>query len=1579
MKTRKQADAGKKRVDAPLNESADVLDLFHPITAAWFRAVFDKPTPPQVQGWPAIAQGDSTLILAPTGTGKTLTAFLWCIDKLMMRTPPASEAGCRVVYISPLKALAVDVERNLRSPLVGIANMARSQGIAVRMPEISVRTGDTSQKDRARFKRHPGDILITTPESLYLMLTSEAGEALRSVETVIIDEIHALVPTKRGAHLAVSIERLEALTNRQIQRIGLSATQRPLEEVARFLGGAHATSNKPSRSTQANEEQAAEILTAVIGENAVEGEAVRFRPVTVVNAGARKALELRVEVPVEDMARIGEIESQPSGAASQGPKRTSIWQSIYPRLLEIIRERTSTLIFVNARRVAERLAGALNELAGEPLVRAHHGSLAAAQRSEIEEMLKAGNIKALVATSSLELGIDMGAIDLVIQIEAPPSVASGMQRIGRAGHQVDAPSTGVIFPKYRADLIACAAVTRAMHEGHVESTRFMRNPLDVLAQQIVAVVAHPPLTPLDAERRTKRNSEEEESPGISYERLFQLMKSSAPFASLSNNLFDGVLDMLAGRYPSDEFAELRPRLTWDRSKNWITPRLGVKRIAILNGGTIPDRGTYGVFLAGERSKPVRVGELDEEMVFESRTGETFLLGASAWRIEEITHDRVLVSPAPGEAGKMPFWHGDRAGRPLEFGRRIGALVRELRDVPRSVAMTQLTQQHDLDPMAAENVLRYLADQELATTVLPDDRNIVIERVRDELGDWRMCVLTPFGSRIHAPWAMAATASIRANGGPEVETMWSEDGFVLRFPETDEAPPVEPILLEPAEAADLVLRQLGSTALFAAKFRESAARALLLPRRRADGRTPLWQQRKRSYDLLSVASRYASFPILLEAYRECLRDIFDMPALMETLRSISDRTLRVHTVDSRTPSPFSAALLFSYVANYIYDGDAPLAERRAQALSIDQDQLRELMGDADLRELLDLGAIEETEEQLQALADNYKARTLDGVHDLLLRIGDLSREELRKRCLNDEVAESAMRLLRSRRALEINVAGEKRLIAVEDAARYRDALGVPLPPGLPIAFQQPAPDALIDLIRRFARTHGPFTTQAPAVRFALPLEGVEAVLHKLVQMGRLVEGGFRPGGVHREWCEEEVLRTIRRKSLAKLRKEVEPVEQRTLARLFTRWQGTVQPRRGLDALLDAIENLQGSPLPASILETEILPARVTGYKSSDLDLLMAAGEVVWVGLEPLGERDGRVGLYLAEKLSELWSLRPPSELTEKESSIVDYLKARGASFFQDLHDGVGGGYPGETLEALWGLVWKGVITNDGMAALRAYSDRPSSTGRPARRMHKQGSHANFRSRRTTPPTGQGRWALQTAAFDLSRSQTEWSHAMAHQLLQRYGVVFRETAHAENLPGGFSSIYDVLKAMEESGRIRRGYFAADLGATQFAMPAAVDLLRSLRVKHDNEKSELLQLAATDPANPYGALMRWPAAPDANSSLTRSIGARVILCDGALVAYIRRGNPNLQAFLPDEEPQRSQVARSLAEFLVTRVQERSEEGDSRSGMLITTVNGIPVAEHPIAKFLLDAGFAAAPMGFNVRKMLPSLPHSHEVRPNA
>jgi ATP-dependent helicase Lhr and Lhr-like helicase len=1627
----------------------DLFACFHPVTAEWFKAVFDAPTAPQRMGWPVIARGESALILAPTGTGKTLTAFLWCLDRLMLgrreqgtgirdqKAAKAERCGCRIVYVSPLKALAVDVERNLRSPLAGMANMARRRGVEFREPTISVRTGDTPQRERARFARQPAEILITTPESLYLLLTSQASEALRTVDTVIVDEIHALVPTKRGTHLALTLERLEALTKRRLQRIGLSATQRPLEEVARFLGGVEkqGTGNREQGIGIRDQETCGAVSVpedlqksleakaslsergALAGENFIEdfrepsglpdpgstfpdssvGE-LRYRPVTIVNASAPKLLKLRIEVPVEDMARLGEQEYLPSGPASQAPKRVSIWNAIHPRLLEIIRARNSTILFVNSRQVAERLAGALNELAGEAIARAHHGSLAAAQRSVIEEQLKAGQIRALCATSTLELGIDMGAVDLVIQIEAPPSVASGMQRIGRAGHHVDAVSEGILFPKFRSDLVACAAVTRAMHEGHIESTRYPRNPLDVLAQQLVAIVAHPPsaAAPPRKPKMLKRglraknlNGElrfdgweaaqrqtEIAKPEVSVDSLFELVRHAAPFAGLTRAAFEGVLDLLSGRYPSDEFAELRPRLTWDRVRNVVTARDGAARLAILNAGTIPDRGLYGVFLAHSEGKAVRVGELDEEMVFESHPGETFILGASTWRIVEITHDRVLVTPAPGEPGKMPFWKGDGPGRPLEFGRRIGALVRELRALPKQAALTRLVAEHDLDPGAAENLLRFLADQEEATGAVPDDRTVVIERCRDELGDWRVCVLTPFGSRIHIPWAMAVSARIRAAGGPEVETLWGDDGFVIRFPDTDEPPDPDWFLVESAEAMALVLRQLGTTALFAGRFREAAGRALLLPRRRADARSPLWQLRKRSYDLLSVASRYPKFPLLLEAYRECLRDVFDMPALIETLRAIEQRQLRVHVVETRKPSPFASSLLFSYVANFLYDGDAPLAERRAQALTIDQDQLRELLGEADLRELLDADAIAEVEEIAQCLAETHRARSADGIHDLCLRLGDLSREELARRVCSPDLLTHVDRLVRSRRLLELRIAGERRLIAAEDAARYRDGLGIPLPPGLAAALLEPVAHPVLELVRRYARTHGPFTLRAAAERFALDAAAVESALRQLAAEGRVLEGGFLPGGLHREWCDAEMLRLIRRKSLAKLRREVEPVEQHTLARFLTHWQGLVMPRRtghaNLDGLLDAIESLQGAPLPASLVETAILPARIADYAPAGLDTLIAAGEVAWAGVEPMGERDGRIALFLADKLPLLAAQRPQVEpLTEREEKLIAVLESTGASFFDPLHQALGGGYPGETIEALWSLVWRGLITNDSLHALRAYIARPESARTPRRVQ----TGAVFRSRRTTPPTAQGRWsALHAAgapAGTCEPTATEASHALALQLLNRYGVLLREHVAAENLPGGFSAVYDVLKALEESGRIRRGYFVAGLGATQFALPAAVDLLRQLRTAPPDGKPEFVQLAATDPANPYGSVLRWPELPvaeeDSESAprvLTRAAYAEVILRNGQLVAWLRRGNPNVLVFLPAEEPERSQVASGLAHFLCSRGQERLR-GASQQGVLITTINGQPVAAHPMARFLMDAGFHAGPLGMHLRRI--------------
>jgi len=1551
--------------------SIDPLAPFHPAVREWFTASFEAPTRPQALGWPAIARRESTLILAPTGSGKTLAAFLWCLDRLMFAPEPKQSERCRVLYVSPLKALAVDVERNLRAPLAGIAQVAERHGESIVTPAIAIRTGDTPQSERAKFQRQPADILITTPESLYLLLTSNAREVLRSIDTVIIDEIHALVPTKRGAHLALSLERLERFCAQPPQRIGLSATQRPLDEVARFLGGAltrRASAVDPPRGGSKG--------AALHPERDVENEfashrgTVHYRPVTIVDAGQKKALKLTIEVPVEDMAKIATADDVPSGPVSVGDTRPSIWSAIHPRLLELIRAHRSTLIFVNSRRLAERLAGALNELAGETLVRSHHGSIARPQRVEVEDLLKAGQLRALVATSSLELGIDMGAIDLVVQIEAPPSVASGLQRIGRGGHTANAISEGVIFPKFRGDLVACAAVTKAMHDGAVEATRYPRNPLDILAQQIVA------MTSMDH---------------WDVDELFQTIRRAAPFADLSRSVFDGVLDMLSGRYPSDEFAELRPRVTWDRVAGTVTAREGAKRVAIANGGTIPDRGLYGVFLMGAGPGAARVGELDEEMVFESRVGETFVLGASSWRIEEITHDRVLVSPAPGEPGKMPFWKGDRAGRPLELGLAIGTLTHDLLRLPPAAAVDRLTREHDLDMRAAENLLQYLRDQLAAAHAVPDAKTIVIERVRDELGDWRICVLSPRGGRIHAPWAMAVAAKVREETGVDVETLWGDDGFVVRFPDVDQPPDPRLLMPDPDEVQALVVRQLGATALFAAKFRENAARSLLLPKRRPGTRAPLWQQRKRAADLLAVAARYGSFPVLLETYRECLRDFFDMPALVSTLADVRSRRIRLATVDSDTPSPFAASLLFTYVASFIYDGDAPLAERRAQALAVDQSQLRELLGDAELRDLLDAGAIEAVERQLQRLEPHYQAKSADGVHDLLLGLGDLTRDELAARCVSADVAATIDELVRARRAIEIRVAGDPRFIAVEDAARFRDALGVPLPVGIPESLLEPVRDPLGDLALRYARTHGPFIAADFAMRYGLGAPAAEAVLTRLTGDDRLLEGEFRPGGTRREWTDAGVLRMIRRRSLAKLRQEVEPVDQAVLGRFATTWQGIVKRRSGADALLDAIEQLQGAPLPASILETEILPARIDVYDPADLDAVTAAGEVVWVGVEPLGERDGRVALYLADHLPRLLApidggskrtdggserTRPADEqrrsrLTDeqrrpgpvdpagREAAIVEFLRANGASFFGPLHDAVGGGYPNETVDALWDLVWRGLITNDTFHALRAFT-RTHASRRKARRVEPSA----FRSRRLAPPSAEGRWSVVARRLQPSDSgrspkgvATKWAAAITQQLLARHGVVTREAVAAESIPGGFGLVYTVLKGMEETGRLRRGYFVAGLGATQFALPGALDLLRSLRDQPDDP--EVVVLAATDPANPYGATLKFPA-QDAKRSPSRSVGATVIFVNGALAAYLSRGDRVLTTFLPDGEPDRSKMARAIARVLIDRARAGTAQTDAPRGMLIEEIDGVPPAQHPIATVLTEVGFVAGALGY-------------------
>ncbi|HEY3022988.1 MAG TPA: DEAD/DEAH box helicase [Actinomycetota bacterium] len=1457
------------------------VDLFSPAVRTWFDATFESPTPAQVQGWPAIASGGHTLILAPTGSGKTLAAFLWALDRVGGEPTPPPAERCRVLYVSPLRALAVDVEKNLRAPLAGIRLAAERLGIELHEPTVAMRTGDTSANERRSISKRPPDILITTPESLYLMLTSQAREVLRSVRWVILDEVHSVAATKRGAHLALSLERLEAVTRVSPQRIGLSATQRPLEEIARFMGGR--TDDGP-------------------------------RPVTIVDAGHRKPMDVEVVVPVEDMAELGRVpEREMPGPTPVDQDRLSIWPSVHPRLLELIRDHRSTLIFVNARRLAERLAAKLNELAGEDLVRAHHGSIAREQRLEIEDRLKRGTLRGLVATSSLELGIDMGAIDLVVQVESPGSVSRGLQRIGRAGHNVGEPSRGKLFPKYRGDLLEAAVVVQRMLEGLIEETRYPRNPLDVLAQQIVAMCAVDEWTVED---------------------LARLVRRAANFADLSDELLVAVLDLLSGKYPSDDFSELRPRIVWDRHRNALRAREGAGRLAVTNGGTIPDRGLFGVFLPDG----TRVGELDEEMVYESRRGEVFLLGASAWRIEDITLDRVIVSPAPGEPGKMPFWKGDKPGRPLELGRALGELTRAIGRETADRATARLREEFKLDELAARNLVAYVADEREAAGAIPDDRTIVVERFPDSIGDWRVCLLSPFGAKVHAPWAMAIEARLAERMAADVQVLWSDDGIVIRLPESEDRIPVEDLVFEPEEIEELVMRQLPATALFASAFRESAARALLLPRRAPGKRTPLWQQRQRSADLLQAASKYPTFPILLEATRECLRDVFDLPALKDVLSDVRARRVRMVPVDTNGASPFAQSLLFSWIAVYMYEGDAPLAERRAAALALDRDLLRELLGAEELRELIDPSALADLELELQSVSEGRKARHPDDLHDLLRRVGDLTEGEMAARSSTDPAGWTAS-LLGERRAIRIRIAGDERIAAVEDAGRLRDALGVPIPRGVPVAFAESVVEPLRDLVARYARTHGPFHIQDVARRLGVPDDRVSSALASLEARGKVVRGEFRPGGVEREWCDVEVLRSLRRRSLAALRREVEPVEGAALVRFLPEWHGMTRPRQG-PALAEAIEQLQGAAVPASVLESDALPARVAGYRPADLDALCAAGEIVWVGAGGLGANDGRVALYFRDRLR----LLPPSPPEDAPHGPVHdqlrrHLAERGASFWSDLVMAAGTADERVVLRALWDLVWAGEVTNDTFAPLRSFL-----AGRPRAPKPKP---RPGRLRRTGPPAGAGRWSLVAHLLQPVPSSTEVSHARALQLLERHGVLAREAALGEGVPGGFAAVYGVLKVMEESGKVRRGYFVSGLGAAQFAFPGAVDRLRDLR--DVQEPGIALALAATDPAQPFGMALPWPDGPGRPA---RTGGAYVILQDGELAAFLERGARSLLTF-PAAERDDAWVDALVSLAKEARVR-RIE---------LQRIDGVPSGESRWAPRLREAGFAEGYRGLVLR----------------
>ncbi|MFF7333781.1 ATP-dependent helicase [Streptomyces sp. NPDC008150] len=1400
------------------------LDGFSPATRGWFTGAFSAPTAAQAGAWQALGEGSDVLVVAPTGSGKTLAAFLAALDQLASAPPPADpKKRCRVLYVSPLKALAVDVERNLRSPLTGI----RQESVRLGLPEpevkVGIRSGDTPPAERRSLATRPPDILITTPESLFLMLTSATREALTGVDTVILDEVHAVAGTKRGAHLALSLERLDELLPRPARRIGLSATVRPVDEIARYLS--------PRRRVE------------------------------IVQPESGKEFDLSVVVPVEDL---GELGGSPVADGSEGAEKPSIWPHVEERITDLVQAHRSTIVFANSRRLAERLCNRLNEIAyeratGEPLdehhspaelmggsgaaqgapaviARAHHGSVSKEQRALVEEDLKAGRLPAVVATSSLELGIDMGAVDLVVQVESPPSVASGLQRVGRAGHQVGAVSTGVVFPKYRGDLVQAAVVTERMRTGAIESLRVPTNPLDVLAQQIVAMTA------LDTWQ---------------FDDLLATVRRAAPFASLPESAFTAVLDMLAGRYPSDAFAELRPRVVWDRVTGTITGRPGAQRLAVTSGGTIPDRGLFGVFLAGSDPKKGggRVGELDEEMVYESRVGDVFTLGTSSWRIEDITRDRVLVSPAPGVPGRLPFWKGDQLGRPLELGRAVGAFLREVGALSAEDARLRLLTA-GLDAWAADNVISYLAEQREACGHIPDDRTIVVERFRDEMGDWRVVVHSPFGAQVHAPWALALNARLSERYGLDAQVMHADDGIVLRLPDADvmgldlldqeptragreydgEQAPVgaADVAFDKSEVDQVVTEQVGGSALFASRFRECAARALLLPRRSPGRRTPLWQQRQRASQLLQVASEFGSFPIVLEAVRECLQDVFDVPGLTELMGDIESRRVRLVEVTTPEPSPFARSLLFGYVAQFLYEGDSPLAERRAAALSLDSHLLAELLGRAELRELLDADVLAELESELQWRTEDRRIKDAEGVADLLRMLGPLTEAELAERGADPAWAGE---LARARRAIQVRIAGADHWASIEDAGRLRDALGTALPVGVPEAFTEPVKDPLGDLLARYARTHGPFTSTAAAARFGLGVAVTDGALHRLASNGRVVQGEFHPAGIGQEWCDATVLRRLRRRSLAALRHELEPVPPPALAQFLPQWQhiGPGHGLRGADGLVRAVEQLQGASVPASALERLVLPSRVGGYTPALLDELTAAGEIVWAGAGSLPGKDGWVSLYVADTAPLLLPPPHPLEPTALHESVLGALRGGYGLFFRQIADQVRATtHPDATdpqlADALWDLAWSGRLTNDTLAPLRALlgSGRTAgSTAHRARRTVPRGRYGTLTAAartasRTGPPTVAGRWSLLP---EREPDPTVRAHALARTLLDRHGVVTRGAVGAEGVEGGFSAVYRVLSVFEDSGQARRGYVVEGLGAAQFAMDGAVDRLRAV----------------------------------------------------------------------------------------------------------------------------------------------------------
>jgi len=1419
----------------------DVLKLFHPAVARWFRESFQAPTPPQQQGWPRIAAGEHTLILSPTGSGKTLAAFLYAIDEAIHSAGDVGsmKRGVHTLYLSPLKALANDIERNLDPPLEGVQQCAQKLGMTLPEIRVGVRTGDTPQTVRRQMVRRPPSLLITTPESLHLLLTSiRAREMLRTVRYVIVDEIHSMCSSKRGTFLSLLLERLDALNEHAPLRIGLSATQRPLEEVARFLGGtdAHGTA----------------------------------RPVAIVDAGMRKSMDLEVVSPVPDMTALPQDDH----------RAPSAWPAIYERLLEMVEGHESTLIFANSRRVVERISAEMNRRAGHDFVRAHHGSVSREQRHRIEQALKDGLLPALVATSSMELGIDVGAIDLVCQVELPYSVASGLQRVGRAGHLVRATSKGRLIPKTRADLLMMACMARSMLRGEISAVRIPKNPLDVLAQQMIAMIS---VDEWDAEA------------------LYARVRSAYPYQDLPLESFEAVLDQIAGTYRTPELPSLRPRVSWDRMTGKLYPMPGSRQLAVLNGGTIPDTGQYPMVLEDGRT---RIGELDEEFVFERRVGETFVLGTGQWRVLEIRHDRVVVSSVEEPEAMMPFWKGDGLGHDAEFGWRFGRFIRACMErAERGTLKQWLREESMLDEAAAENTVSFVAAQLKHGGALPTDRCLLVDVFPNEAGDMRVAVLTPFGRSFHLALHLAIQGALRAKGQALPEAVFSNGGILFRPGSGGANRLIEALRgFRVQDLKQLILSELENTPYFAMRFRRNAARALLLPRARPGKRTPLWLQRLRSHELLAYASQHPNFPVVLETYREILEDKLPLQTMMDVVAGIETGEISVTIRRGRGPSPFAGVLLLDFAGRYLYEDDRPV--RQGNTMASARSGLRALLGeDGPVSiDLLDREAVAGIEARLQALSPRQQARNGVEAIELLRRIGDLSRDELEARCgisAQDVLGD----LILDGRIVPVNFPGaepEHRWICSEDAVRY----------------ERLDPEDIRWIVNRYVMHHAYRTLQDIVQRYPMALPMTDTLCQTLGWSGIRLEDGSEV------WTSSEVLAGLRRETLRGRRNRIRPVAPEIYAQSLLRLH-TLHAPLGVEGLQDAMEQLGGCRFPISVWD-DILRQRIRGYRRELLDDLVRSGWIEWTGWCE-GQRSREVQLAPAAWRSP--HLQKPWEvLSKKAREIADVLMTHGALFLHQLA-GMAEGSPAEISEALWELMWAGWVTND---SIRAATEEKPTQLRTMRRQHRHG-------------WGAGRWS---AVVNPSVEGEDTARASIRVLFGRYGMLTRDIAGADVLPISWREAYGLLTRMEWGGEVERAYFVSGLSAPQFAQRSMIDRLHST-----TSDLEPKLLHVSDPACAFGTLFPVLRGDGSRYIIRHHPGNYLVVCAGRPVLAVENRAQRLVSLAALTEETLGGVLKTLDGLIADRTQP--------AAIRIETLDGAPILGSRAASALSSLGFSREDQG--------------------